>query len=233
MIKKLTIALAMGVMALSPLAQAQNQDEKINEIVEMLKANPGVVNGLHESLGMYVKQQQQFDQLLSSSQAYINDPKHTSIGAENAELTLVNVTDYSCPYCKKLDLELQKLVKDYPQIKVVNLYVPLKEGSSSVNSAGYALNVWQNARDKYPQVHEFLVAKPGTHDAISLAKIAKKTGTEQYLNNPEDIEKQLENNYALFNGFGLRGTPALIVGESVIPGYVPYDKLEEIIEKQL
>ena len=66
MIKKLTIALAMGVMALSPLAQAQNQDEKINEIVEMLKANPSVVDGLHESLGMYVKQQQQFDQLLSS-----------------------------------------------------------------------------------------------------------------------------------------------------------------------
>ena len=119
----------MGVMALSPLAQAQNQDEKINEIVEMLKANPSVVDGLHESLGMYVKQQQQFDQLLSSSQAYINDPKHTSIGAENAELTLVNVTDYSCPYCKKLDLELQKLVKDYPQIKVVNVYVPLKAGS--------------------------------------------------------------------------------------------------------
>lgn len=233
MIKKLSIAVAMSIFAFAPLVQAQSQDEKISEIVDMLKANPSVVDGLHESLGLYVKQQQQFDQLLSSSEAYINDPKHSSIGSENAELTLVNVTDYSCPYCKKLDVELEKLVEDYPQIKVVNLYVPLKEGSSNVNSAGYALNVWQNARDKYPQVHELLVAKPGTHNAISLAKIAKKTGTEQYLNNPEGVEKQLENNYALFNGFGLRGTPALIVGQDVIPGYVPYDKLEEIVEKHL
>nr|WP_284676646.1 DsbA family protein [Vibrio sinus] len=218
---------------LPPLAYAQNQDDKINEIVEMLKANPSVVDGLYESLAIYVKQQQQFDQLLSSSQAYINDPKHTSMGSADAEVTLVNVTDYSCPYCKKLDLELQKLVKAYPQIKVVNLYVPLKEGISVTNSAGYALNVWQQARAKYPQVHQLLVAKPGTHNSASLAKIAKKTGTEQYLNNPADIEKQLENNFALFNGFGLRGTPALIVGKDVIPGYVPYDKLEEIVEKHL
>ena len=73
MIKKLTIALAMGVMALSPLTKLKIRT-KINEIVEMLKANP-VVDGLHESLACML-QQQQFDQLLSSSQEYINDPKH-------------------------------------------------------------------------------------------------------------------------------------------------------------
>ncbi|MCG9676927.1 DsbA family protein [Vibrio sp. Isolate24] len=233
MMKKLAIILAMSTFAIAPLVQAQTQDEKISEIVEMLNANPSIVDGLHESLGLYVKQQQQFDQFLSSSKAYINDPKHTSMGAEDAELTLINVTDYSCPYCKKLDTELEKLIEDYPQVKIINLYVPLKEGMSNVNSAGYALNVWHNAREKYPQVHELLVAKPGVHDAVSLAKIAKKTGTEQYLNNPEDVEQQLENNYALFNGFGLRGTPALIVGQDVIPGYVPYQKLEEVVEKHL
>lgn len=232
MFNKLTIALASCVLFAAP-SFANAQQQKIDEIVEMLQANPQVVDGLHQSLGLYVKQQQQMTQLLESSKSYLNDPRHTFMGAENSEITLYNVTDYSCPFCKKLDLELAKLVEEYPQIKVVNLYVPLKEGTSSVNSAAYALNVWNNARDKYQQVHELLVAKPGTHSAVSLMKIAQKTGTTEQLNVSDEVKSQLENNYAMFTGLGLRGTPALIMGEQIIPGYVPYQQLEQALKEQL
>lgn len=232
MFKKLTVALVMGAVLSAP-AFATTQEEKISQIVEMLEENPQVVDGLHESLGLYIKQQQQFTQLLESSKRYLNDGNHTYMGAENGELTLINVTDYSCPFCKKLDGELEKLVANYPQIKVVNVYVPLKEGSDSVNSAAFALNVWKNDREKYQEVHDLLVAKPGTHNMSSLMKIAKKTGTSAYLNTNDSVTSQLENNYGLFTGLGLRGTPALIIGEQVIPGYVPYEQLEQVIEEAL
>ncbi|NOH78288.1 DsbA family protein [Vibrio sp. RE86] len=232
MFKKMTIALAMSVLISMPVLAA-SQQEKIAEIVQMLESNPQVVDGLHESLGMYIKQQQQFTQLLESSDKYINDPNHSFMGAENGEMTIINVTDYSCPFCKKLDVELAKLTKDYPQIKVVNLYVPLKEGSDSLSSAAYALNVWQQDREKYQQVHDLLVAKPGAHNAGSLMKIAQKTGTTTYLNMSDEVKTQLENNYAMFTGLGLRGTPALIMNEQVIPGYVPYEQLEKVVKEQL
>ncbi|RTZ18367.1 DsbA family protein [Vibrio aquaticus] len=232
MLKKLTVALVMGAVLSAP-AFAITQEEKISQIVSMLEENPQVVDGLHESLGLYIKQQQQFTQLLESSKRYLNDGNHTYMGAENGELTLINVTDYSCPFCKKLDGELEKLVANYPQIKVVNVYVPLKEGSDSVNSAAFALNVWKNDREKYQEVHDLLVAKPGTHNMSSLMKIAKKTGTSAYLNTNDSVRSQLENNYGLFTGLGLRGTPALIIGEQVIPGYVPYEQLEQVIEEAL
>lgn len=232
MFKKMTIALAMSALISMPVLAA-SQQEKIAEIVQMLESNPQVVDGLHESLGMYIKQQQQFTQLLENSDKYINDPSHSFMGAENGEMTIINVTDYSCPFCKKLDVELDKLTKDYPQIKVVNLYVPLKEGSDSLNSAAYALNVWQQDREKYQQVHDLLVAKPGAHNAGSLMKIAQKTGTTKYLNMSDEVKTQLENNYAMFTGLGLRGTPALIMNEQVIPGYVPYEQLEKVVKQQL
>ena len=232
MFKKMTIALAMSALISMPVLAA-SQQEKIAEIVQMLESNPKVVDGLHESLGMYIKQQQQFTQLLENSDKYINDPSHSFMGAENGEMTIINVTDYSCPFCKKLDVELAKLTKDYPQIKVVNLYVPLKEGSDSLNSAAYALNVWQQDREKYQQVHDLLVAKPGAHNAGSLMKIAQKTGTTEYLNMSDEVKTQLENNYAMFTGLGLRGTPALIMNEQVIPGYVPYEQLEKVVKEQL
>lgn len=232
MLNKLTLTIVLGALFVAPTFAASD-NQKIAEIVDMLEANPQVVDGLHENLALYIKQQQQFSQLLSSSQSYLNDSRHTYMGAENGEITLYNVTDFSCPFCKKLDAELAKLVVDYPQVKVVNLYVPLKEGSSSVNSAAYALNVWNNQRDKFDQVNQLLIAKPGTHDATSLMKIAQKTGTAKQLNVSDDIEQQLENNYTMFTALGLRGTPALIVGEQVIPGYVPYQQLEQVIQEQL
>lgn len=232
MLKQLTLALAISSLISLP-AFAAPQDKKIAEIVEMLEGNPQVVDALHESLGMYIKQQQQFSQLLESSGKYLNDPSHTYMGAENGEFTLINVTDFSCPYCKKLDAELEKLVSNYPQIKVINLYVPLKEGTDSLSSAAYALNVWKNDREKFEQVNQLLVAKPGVHNMTSLMKIAQKTGTTDQLNVSDDVKKQLENNYTMFNALGLRGTPALIYGEQVIPGYLPYQQLEERLKEEL
>lgn len=98
-----------------------------------------------------------------------------------------------------------------------------------MNSAAYALNVWNNQRDKFEQVNQLLIAKPGTHNAASLMKIVQKTGTTKQLNVSDAVEKQLENNYTMFTGLGLRGTPA----EQVIPGYVPYQQLEQVLKEQL
>lgn len=43
-----------------------------------------------------------------------NDPNSPRIGAKNPKLTLVVFTDYNCPYCKKFDPYLEKIVKNIP-----------------------------------------------------------------------------------------------------------------------
>ncbi len=40
-------------------------------------------------------------------------------------------------------------------------------------------------------------------------------------------------NYKTFVALGLRGTPAMFIGDELIPGYVPYDKLEQVIKKNM
>lgn len=230
MYKQLIAILACTFTFLTPSVWATTQSEKIEEIVTILTENPEIIDGLHQNLAVYVKQQQQFSTLLKSSQNYLSSTKHTYLGAEQGETTILNVTDYSCPFCKKLDVELAKLVENYPNIKVININVPLKEGNDSISSAAYALNVWQHDREKYQQVHELLVAKPGAHNIVSLTKVAQKTRTTQYLKLEDDIKQQLDNNYTLFTNLGLRGTPALIINETIVPGYLPYEQLEQLVE---
>lgn len=57
MFNKLTLPLLVSALFATPVLAASDK-HKIEEIVEMLEANPEIVDGLHESLAMYIKQQQ-------------------------------------------------------------------------------------------------------------------------------------------------------------------------------
>ncbi|WP_332419987.1 DsbA family protein [Vibrio metschnikovii] len=230
--------LLIGLLATFSLSSAAaltvEQTKQLADIEQILQRNPQVIDNLHSTLRMYEQQANRFEQVLKDNQAYLyNNPDHPSFGAQDPELTLVFFTDYSCPWCKKLDPVLHELVKRYPTIKVVSVLVPLKELDSPVNSASYALNLWQMDQQKFTQADKLLVKKPGAHNPQSLLQVAQKTDTSQALNAQEKTQQQLAKNYQLFSELGLNGTPALLIGQQIIPGYLPLDKLEPLIREKL
>lgn len=229
------VAMFASAPLFSSAALANTTDKQIDEIVTILKDNPEIVATLHESLNGYVAQQAQFSKALVELDSYINSPVHPVSGSDEPALTIVNVTDYNCPYCKRLEPELEKLVANYPQIKVVNFFTPLKElmQQSDSNTAAYALKVWQDTPEKYKEVHDLLVAKRSMHDDASLKAVAEKTQTVKQLEESGSMMDVVDKNYRLFTELGLRGTPAMIMGDQVVPGYLPYDKLEQIVQQQL
>lgn len=159
------LALTMAIVSAVPFASEKTAEQKLEEVNQILKDNPQILDSLHQNLQEYIAYQQSFGDTLKEVRQYLSDGKHSSFGAENPELTIINVTDYSCPFCKRLEGELVKVGKEYPQVKVLNLNVSFKEQyeKNGYNSASYALNVWQNQRDKYEQVHELLVKKNRAH----------------------------------------------------------------------
>jgi len=158
----LIAGLSSSVGTMAALTAAQQQ--QLDAINGLLKENPDVTEGLHQSLVSFVEQEQRFDRLLKDNHDYLfNNPDHVQKGSDNAKLVLINFTDFNCPWCKKLDKELDKLVEENPKVKYVNIYVPLKELNSSsvaINSSEYAMNVWKNCPEKYAKVHELLMKNP-------------------------------------------------------------------------
>lgn len=69
-----------------------------------------------------------------------NDPNSPRIGAKNPKLTLVVFTDYNCPYCKKFDPYLEKIVEKHPDVAVVFKFLPFRS-ESSLTAARDALTV--------------------------------------------------------------------------------------------
>lgn len=186
---------------------------------------------------MYLNQEQQRMAAMNKHHDWLyKNPSHSAFGAEEPALTIVNFTDYNCPFCKRLDSVLHQLTKENLKLKVINIYVPLQQrevAGLDTNSAEFALNVWKNKPDSYAEVHDYLIAKSGRHDKSSLERVAKVTSTESELKTNDNVKKITTMNYQAFSELGFGGTPAMIIGDEIINGYVPLDKLKPIVEAEL
>ncbi|GEK14413.1 DsbA family protein [Aliivibrio fischeri] len=231
---KLITTLVMACL-FSPLASAMTQAEKIEDINKMLEGNPAIIDSLHESLAMYIAQQSKYEQTLADNHDYMyNNPNHPWFGAENPKLTIVVLTDFSCPWCKKLDPVLMQLLEEHPDdLKVINIYVPLKEGSNPANSATFALRVWKESPEKFNKISETLLSKPGVHNSRSIMKVAKANDAEKYVSTVQETQDMVAKNYQLFTDLGVRGTPAMLIDGQLLPGYLPYEKLAPMVEAKI
>ncbi|MFT6925680.1 MAG: protein-disulfide isomerase [Psychromonas sp.] len=213
------------------------QQNQLSKITNLLEQNPEVIEGLYTNLSKYVDSQGSISNALKEHYDYLyNNPMHPYFGSESPKLTVINFTDYSCPYCKRLESELVEIIKKYPEIRVVNIDLSFQQRmipDLKTNTAWYALNVWENNRPAFAEVHRLMMAKPSRHDRKSIMQIADITGTEAALAGSAIKQPLVDKNERFFSQLGLRGTPALIIGDEIIPGFIPQAELDKLIQAQL
>ncbi|MEZ7797986.1 DsbA family protein [Citrobacter pasteurii] len=175
------------------------------------------------------EQEKQIEALIQ--EALFNDPNSPRIGARQAKLTLINFTDYNCPYCKQLDPMLEKIVQKYPDVAVVIKPLPFK-GESSVLSARTALTTWREHPQQFLALHEKLMRKKGYHTAVSIKQAQEKAAASPVTLDGQS-EETLSTNLQLARLVGVQGTPATIIGDELIPGAVPWETLEEVVKEKL
>ena len=155
------------------------------------------------------------------------------MGAKNPELTIAYFTDFNCPYCKKIEPLLDRLVEEYPEVRVVYKLVPIL-GASSKEATDLALTVWANEPAKFAELHKKLMSRPSRLDSGAIAKVGQITGTEEWLDNTAaSVEMTIESSMTLMREFGLSGTPGLIFADQIVGGLVPYEQLEQQVKRAL
>jgi protein-disulfide isomerase len=153
------------------------------------------------------------------------------MGAEKPRLTLVSFTDYNCPYCKQFDPELEKIVHNYPDVKLVIKLLPFRS-ESSANSARIALTAWRQQPQQFWALHQRLMSKKGYHDEASILAAQQKTATANIKADGQSGET-LQMNLILSQVLGVQGTPATLVGKTMVAGAIPYDELEALVKQEL
>ncbi len=233
----LLIVMALWNAPLFGQDKADYQTE-LEELNQLLEEYPALIPNVLSSVKEFFRQRNEHLALMQKHEGWLfnNDRTHPWYGAENGSLPVVVITDYDCPYCKRLEPHLQRLVAEFPQVKVINVMVPIRQQNvqgGRLNPANFALNVWQNQPNQFADVHRLLYEQNGLHTAQSLEKIARQTGTRSQLTSARATASVIEQNHRVFSDFQLRGTPAIIMGPLIIPGYVDYDDLKAAVTNLL
>lgn len=231
--KKLLILLmiiAAPVWAAEPFTPAQ--EARIKEMIrETLVSNPDILAQAVDAWQQQTASQQISQAIKQNAKTLYQDPASPRLGAANAKLTLVTFTDYNCPYCKRFDPMLEKIVKQYPDVALVVKLLPFK-GESSVSSARVALTTWQQHPEQFWALHQRLMAKKGFHDKASIAAAQEKTGVKAVAPS-EQSTTTLRTNMELAEQLGVQGTPATLIGDRMLLGAVSYEELETMVKQQL
>lgn len=162
----------------------------------------------------------------------LRDPDTPVAGNPEGNLTIVEWSDYNCPYCRKLEPELRQVVQDDGKVRLVMKDWPIL-GPVSVTAARNALAA--KFQDKYHKAHDALIGvssrltEPRIGELLSAAGIDMDRLKRDLSDHAGDIDAILKRNNEQAEAFGFTGTPAFIVGKYRVPGALSMKEFEQVI----
>ncbi|MBN67614.1 MAG: hypothetical protein CMM94_08645 [Rickettsiales bacterium] len=154
-------------------------------------------------------------------------------GNPDADAVIVEFFDYNCGACKFMFQGLDELIQKDDNVKVLFREFPIF-GPTSDENARIGLAVADMAPGKYYAFHKAMMTKEGNADAEFAYATAGDLGIDvdalRELAESEEIQGRMESERELANNIGLRGTPALIIGDEVQPGAISYDELQPKVD---
>lgn len=150
-------------------------------------------------------------------------------GNPQGNATLTIFFDYACGYCRKSLPDIERLLKEDKNLKIVFRELPILSEDSE-KAARVSLAAAQQG--KFKHFHDALYAA-GRPSAASVERVSRDIGLDegavQSAIKSEAVASEIENNVALARTLGFTGTPSWVVGDQVLNGAVGYDALKQAI----
>ena len=165
--------------------------------------------------------------------AVLHDPDAPESGNPKGDVTIVAFFDYNCPFCNKAEPELNKVVREDGNIRVVYKDWPILT-EASVYGAQLALGA--RYQGKYQVAHDALFAIPGSNASpAQMTKAIRDVGVDMTrlqadINAHADaISALLRRNLAQADALDLPGTPVFLIGPFKIAAALDADGFRQAI----
>ncbi len=164
-------------------------------------------------------------------------------GAKNAKVTLIEYSDFECPYCKQYHDTVEQALRDYPNdVRLVYRHFPLSFHQNAEKEAEASECVAElGGNNAFWAFHDYVFQKTtsnGTGFALDqLSVAAKQAGVD-----PTKFQNCLDSGkYAAKvaqdesegSAAGVTGTPSTFVNGTILEGAVPYAQLKSAIDAAL
>ena len=157
-----------------------------------------------------------------------------SLGREGAVVTIVEFVDFACPYCQEVSSEMRELAQKYPNdlyyvfrdFPVTELH-PIAQKAAEAGQCAHDQGRFWDYHDKLFQNQDdldeeelYLLA-----EQINLDIVAFRSCLDLGMNAQEVLDDYEDGIEA-----GVRGTPTFFINGNRVPGSIPGDVLDLIVE---
>jgi len=154
------------------------------------------------------------------------------IGNPVGDVTMVEMFDYNCGFCKRALPDIMKLVKDDKNLRFVIKEFPIL-GPGSMVAARAAIA--SRNQGKYWEFHTALLKKRGAVREDGVMKVARSIGLDikklRKDMESDEITNIIRRNHGIAQALNINGTPAFIIADQIFPGAIGHEKLAEAVEK--
>lgn len=164
-----------------------------------------------------------------------NDGYSLITGNPDGDVTVIEFLDYRCGYCKQAHDGVKALIASDPNIKFIVKEFPILGPESTFASRAAMASLEQGA-DAYLSFNDAMMRHRGDLDQPTVMRLAGEAGVDQAklaedIQNPQ-IAANIRETYGLARRLDISGTPAFIIGDTIVRGFLPYDSLKEIVEDE-
>lgn len=212
---------ALGRSGSGPLDQAAVETVVHNYILEHPEILPQAMENLRKK---------ETGAQLSNVGEKVRKPFPGAImGNPNGKVVLVEFTDFACGYCRQSVADVDALIAENPDLKVVIRELPII-APTSPDAARWGLAAAEQG--KYAQFHRAMFAA-GRTDPASVEVAARAVGLDldrarKFIDDPS-VRSELATNLEIARQLGIDGTPSWIIGKEMLAGAVGKETLAKAI----
>ncbi|MBL8177018.1 MAG: thioredoxin domain-containing protein [Bryobacterales bacterium] len=166
----------------------------------------------------------------------LNTTGAPSTGASRPRITIVEFSDFQCPYCRIAAAKIYDILKMYPnEIRLVFKQFPLDTHSQAELAAQAALAA--HAQGKFWPLHDKMFANSKAINKANILTWAKELGLDM-TRFAADVEsgkyrRQVEQDLNEGRAVGVSGTPTFFINGKQFRAQIEPDLLKPILDEEL
>jgi protein-disulfide isomerase len=155
-------------------------------------------------------------------------------GPDDALVTIVEFTDFQCPFCAKADRLLDDVLDSYDDdVRLIYKHYPLTFHARAMPAARAAWAAHQQG--KFWEMHDWLYDQKGDLSGVQDQVEALGLDWDRFTRDmaSEAAAKEIDDDFLAGGLVGVTGTPAFVVNGRFYRGSMPTEHWEAIVEAEL
>jgi protein-disulfide isomerase len=167
---------------------------------------------------------------IAGSRAELVNPADPVAGDPNGDVTIVEFFDTRCPYCRRMEPTMTQFLAQDRKVRLVYKDLPILGPASILGSKALLAAQRQGG---YVKMREAVMKLPPDTTPKQIEATAHALGLdwpkmERDMDDPL-IRSRIDENIKLAHALGIQGTPALVIGNDLVPGAVDMPDLQKAV----